>query len=402
VTPPAPRRLLVVQLAELGNALLIMPALQALRAGLPEMRLDVLTTGGGAAVLRGSGLYDELILFDKHRFDQPRDLLRPDNIWRALCLGWTLRSAGYDAVMLFHHLSTRFGALKYAAFCYATGAPRRLGLDNGRGFFLNEVVADQGYGALHELDYALQVAGLLAPATPRVRPPFQPDAAARSRAQQLLAPFLKEGRPIIGLYPGAGAYAPARRWPVPRFAALADQLIEDGLRIVLLGGPEEGGLRTSMLAQMRHASRALDLGGRTTLHELAAVLEHCALFVGNDGGVLHVAATAGTPVVAPYGPTDPRAWGPWAAEPWRCEHRYANGVEVLRSGPHTTLKAAIACSPCIYRGTTLGTPNGCPDRTCLERISIEQVYETVTARLEETGTTTEARRHGERNGVRLT
>jgi ADP-heptose:LPS heptosyltransferase len=105
--------------------------------------------------------------------------------------------------------------------------------------------------------------------------------------------------------------------------------------------------------------------------------------VGNDGGVLHLAASAGTPVVAPYGPTDPHAWGPWAPEPWRCVRAYPNGVEVLRSGPHTTLKAAIACSPCIYRGMGLGMPNGCPDRTCLERITVTQVLETVRDRLAE-------------------
>jgi ADP-heptose:LPS heptosyltransferase len=390
VSAPPPARLLAVQLAEIGNALLIMPALRALRDGLPQARIDVLTTGGGAAVLRGSGLCDDLIIFDKHRFDRPRDLLRPANLWRALRLGWQLRSSGYDAVVLFHHLSTRFGALKYAAFCYATGAPRRLGLDNGRGFFLNEIVVDEGFGAHHELDYALRLAGLLVPETPRIRPAFAPDAVARARARDLLAPLVATEGPLLGFYPGSGAYAPARRWPAPRYAALADRLIDDGANIVLLGGNDERDLHRSLRVQMRHGERVLDLGGTTTLRELAAVLEQCALFVGNDGGVLHMAATAGTPVVAPYGPTDPRAWGPWAPETWRREHAYPNGVEVLRSGPHTTLKAAIACSPCIYRGTSLGTPNGCPDRTCLERITVEQVYATVITRLNE-GTSLERR-----------
>src|SRR3954454_23959904 len=134
IPPVAPQRLLVVKLAEVGDALvMLLPALRALRQGLPTTQIDVLTTGGGAAVIRGSGFYDDLILFDKHRFDKPTQLLRPANIRHALQLGWDLRSRKYDAVMLLHHLSTRFGALKYAAFCYATGASRRLGLQNGRG-----------------------------------------------------------------------------------------------------------------------------------------------------------------------------------------------------------------------------------------------------------------------------
>ena len=378
-----PERLLVVKLAEIGDVLLIMPALKALREGLPRTSIDVLTTASGAAVLGGSGLYDEIILFDKHRFDTPRDLLRPVNLWYALQLGRKLHRRRYDAVMLFHHLATRFGSLKYAAFCYATGAPRRLGLDNGRGFFLDEAVQDQGYGVHHELDYALSVARLLVPEAERAAPTFAPSEQETSRAHALLAQSRDGSGPLIALHPGSGVYAPARRWPAARFATLADHLIADGAQIVLLGGAEERTLREAVLSQMRYVSGVTDLGGRTTLGELLAVLRQCELFVGNDGGVLHLAASAGTPVVAPYGPTDPHAWGPWAPESWRCVRAYPNGVEVLRSGPHTTLKAAIACSPCIYRGMGLGTPNGCPDRTCLERITVTQVLETVRDRLAE-------------------
>jgi ADP-heptose:LPS heptosyltransferase len=379
--PVAPQRLLVVKLAEVGDALvMLLPALRALRQGLPTTRIDVLTTSGGAAVIRGSGFYDDLILFDKHRFDRPAQLLRPTNIWHALQFGWDLRSRHYDAVMLLHHLSTRFGALKYAAFCYATGARRRLGLHNGRGGFLTEAVPDAGYGVRHELDYALQVAGLLVPTPERVGPVFVPSEDDWHTADRLLGPRQPDVLRTIALHPGSGGYAPARRWSATRFAALADALIEDGARIVLVGGAEERALRATVLAQMRHGARVLDLGGATTLRELVAVLARCDLFVGNDGGVMHLAATAGTPVVAPYGPTDPHAWGPWSPDLWRVDHAYPNGVEVLRSGPHTTLKAAIACSPCIYRGTSLGTPNSCPDRTCLERITVAQMLETIRAR----------------------
>ena len=377
VTCAAPQCLLVVKLAEIGDALLITPALRALRQGLPDTRIDVLTTGGGATILERSGLHDRLIVFDKHRFDTPGRLLRPANLLYAMRIGWQLRRADYDAVLLFHHLSTWFGALKYAGFCFATGAQRRLGLDNGRGFFLTEAIPDEGYGVRHELDYALKVAGLLVPGPERTHPIFMPHPSELEVARRMLTHGRGHAGPLIALHPGSGAYAPARRWPVSRFAALADALIEDGAQLVLVGGEEEEGLRRSLLGQMQHAARVVDLGGRTTLGELSAVLAACDLFVGNDGGILHLAATAGTPVVAPYGPTDPRAWGPWAADAWVRERAYPNGVEVLRSGIHTTLKAAIACSPCIYRGTGLGTPNGCPDRTCLERITVAQVLETV-------------------------
>src|SRR3712207_384109 len=76
-----PQRVLVVKLAEIGDALLITPALRALRHGLPDARIDVLTTGGGAAVLRASGLCDAIIVFDKHRFDTLAGVLQPANLW---------------------------------------------------------------------------------------------------------------------------------------------------------------------------------------------------------------------------------------------------------------------------------------------------------------------------------
>jgi heptosyltransferase-2 len=330
-------------------------------------------------------LVDRLIVFDKHRFDRSVQLLHPANIWRALRLGWNLRMANYDAVLLFHHLSTPQGALKYAAFCAATGAPRRLGLDNGRGWFLTEKAPDEGYGVMHEVDYALRVARLLAPEAQRHAPRLEPSPDDLRHAAELLAPLRGRCGPLIALHPGSGAYAPVRRWPVRRFAAVADRLIAAGARIVLLGGAEEHDLRQSMLAQMQHPGAVLDLGGKTTLHQLVAVLGACTLFIGNDGGVMHLAVAAGTPVLAVYGPTDPRAWGPWSPEPWHATHSYPNGVDVLRSGPHTTLKAAIACSPCIYRGRGLGNPNGCPDVTCLQRISVDQVLETTFERLAELG-----------------
>ncbi len=385
MSPRTPQRLLVVKFAEIGDALVITPALQALRTALPDTRIDVLTTGGGAAVLKRSGLCNNVLVFDKHRFDTPRQMLQPHNILAALRLAKQLYTTHYDTVLLFHHLSTRFGALKYAAFCAATAAPQRLGLDNGRGWFLTHAIRDEGYGARHEMDYALMIARLLVPDARRPAPIFPVSEVEHARALQLLEGVMGNG-PLIALHPGSGGYAPVRRWPVARYATLADTMIERGATIVLVGGKEEAGLRRSLLTQMHYASKVLDLGGSTTLGELVAVLGQCGLFVGNDGGIMHLAATAGIPVVAPFGPTDPHTWGPWSMEQWETSQRYPNGVEVLRAGHHITLKAALACSPCIYRGTGLGTPAGCPDRTCLDRITVEQMIDGVQeqiARLEQ-------------------
>jgi lipopolysaccharide heptosyltransferase II len=371
-----PRRLLVVSLAQLGDALLITPALRALRESYPQAQITVLTTAAGAAALR-DGPQNEIITFEKHRLDHPRALLQPTNWSYALRLAWRLR-AGYDRCVLLHHLTTRFGTLKYAALLLATGAPRRYGRDNGRGWFLTDRVVDHGFGAQHQAAYWLDIVGLLGAQTNDRQPRFGITAAEQQRAADLLG---DDDRPLVTIHPGSGSYAPARRWPAHRFAALADRVIEDGCRVVLVGGAEEAPLRRHVRSAMRHTAAILDLGGQTTLGELAAVLARSALYVGNDSGVMHLASSVGTAVVAVFGPTEPRTFGPFSGTAWEVERRFANGVDVWRSGTHRALKASIACSPCLYRGQRLGTPGGCPDRTCLQRIGVDQVLSVVRQQL---------------------
>ena len=400
------QRILIVTLADLGDALLTTPALHALRRALPHARIDVLTTPVGAKALQGTGTgyplgvvpgeqgtgkqrtqqpFDELILFEKHRFDTPRALLQPTNLRYSWQLWRRLHRNPYDACIILHHLTTAFGTLKYAVLAWASGAPQRYGLDNGRGVFLTHRLHSDGFGAWHQVEYWQQLVALLGAQQTHATPTFVPSAADQHAADLLLAPLQpltpSPQPPLIAMHPGSGAYAPARRWPPARWAALADALIADGMQIVLLGGAEEAEVRHSVLGAMQHADRIFNLGGRTTLGELAAVLRRCNLYVGNDSGVAHLAGSVGTPVVAVFGPTDPHAWGPYGGEPWHSVDQWPNGVQVLRSGPHRALHAAIACSPCIYRGHSLGTPNGCPDRTCLLRIGVDQVLHVVHKRL---------------------
>jgi heptosyltransferase-2 len=374
-----------VTLADLGDTLLITPALQALRAAQPNARISLLTTPVGAAALRDLPLYDELMIFEKQRFNSPRELLRPTNLRAAWGLWRQLRRVRYDACVLLHHLTTWFGTLKYAALNAASGAPRRFGLDNGRGFFLTDPVADGGFGARHQAEYWLALIALLAPPAAAAPAPLPCVALPPAGDSAVSATFerIDPQRPLIALHPGSGAFAPARRWPVTRFAALADALIDDGAQLVLVGGPEEAELRQRMLQGMRRAAAVIDLGGRTGLSDLAYVFAQCDLFVGNDSGLAHLAGAAGAPVVAIFGPTDPHAWGPYGGMSWEPLQQLSNGVEVLHSGRHRALKATIACSPCIYRGHRLGTPNGCPDRTCLLRIDVDQVLALVRQQLAE-------------------
>jgi lipopolysaccharide heptosyltransferase II len=338
-------RLLAVELADIGDLILVTPALAALRQTYPAAQIDVLTTPHAAPILDGTGLADNVLFFDKFAFDSPLGLLRPVNLragWQLAKHLWTQR---YDAVLIFHHLTTRFGALKYATLALATRAKRRLGLDNGRGWFLTDRVVDGGFGAKHQVEYWLSVVGMLGATAKDKKLHVGIGEADRRWADA----HLPSEREFIAVHAGSGGYSMARRWEPEKFAAVADALQANyGASIVLVGGKNDSA--DDVIANMTH--RPINLIGQTTLGQLAAVLERCQLYVGADSGVMHLAAAVGTNVVALYGPSNHLAWAPWVGDGY---------TDVIRSG--------VLCSPCSYVGHTVGLRRGCEARTCMKLIT---------------------------------
>ena len=347
-------RLLAVELADIGDLILVTPALAALRETFPAAQIDILTTPHAAPILSGTGLVDNVLLFNKAAFDHPRELLRPANLRDGWRLAKRLRAGHYDAVLIFHHLTTRFGALKYAALSAATGAPRRAGLDNGKGWFLTDRVADGGFGAKHQVEYWLEVVGLIGAVSHDKRLHVGVSEADR----QWVREHLPEGETFVALHPGSGGYSMARRWEPEKFAAVADALhLNYGASIVLVGGPDDGA--AEVLKYMKHTP--IDLVGQTTLNQLAAVLARCETYIGADSGILHLAAASSprTLIYGIYGPSNHHAWGPWSAADGTAD------AEIIRSD--------VLCSPCSYVGHTIGLRHGCAARTCMKLITPEDI-----------------------------
>lgn len=325
-------RVLAVQWADIGDLILTTPALDALREAHPSAHIALLTSPHAAPIVDGTGLVDAVYTLPRHA-----------KLPAMLRLFWRLRAEQFDAVVFFHHLSTRAGAWKYAALAHLSGAPRRIGLDNGRGGFLTERVPDDGF-EIHHAEYWLRLIEKLG-ADPLPRP-----------CKVAVKPFdLGIGdQPYLVVHPGSGGYSLARRWDVEKLAAAADRLAEQhNLRVVVVGSASDDGL--ALRAALRTPA-PVNLLGETTLPELADVLTHAALYIGSDSGVSHLAAAVGTPSVVVFGPTNPNAWRPW--------NQRTRSV-VVRSG--------VECSPCSYYADTLGDPRGCAARTCMKLVKVEQV-----------------------------
>jgi heptosyltransferase-2 len=255
-----------------------------------------------------------------------------------------LRDGGFDlAVLLTNSLGS---ALPFAK----ARIPERWGYRrDGRGPLLTRAVKppDPQAEPRHHLYYYLDLlTGLgLATVAPdlRLRVPDEERAAARAA---LAAEGLEAGRRLAVFNPGA-SYGPAKRWPAERFAALADRLAaEKGVRVVLTGAANEAGIVAEVAAAMK--TRPLNLAGRTTLRRLLAVIAEAALFVSNDTGPMHMANALRVPVVAVFGPTEPRATAPFHPPAW-------------------VLKKDAPCGPCLYRK--------CPfDHRCMTAIGPDEAF----------------------------
>lgn len=338
-----PERILLVQLADIGDLILSTPAMSTLRAARPEAHLALLTTTHSAPVVEGTGLVDEIIRFERKRFNSSRAFFQPGNLRRV----FNLRSGHYDTLVFFHHFTLKAGTPKFALIALATGAKRRVGLENGNGWFLTDRVPDSGFGEKHQAEYWLELVGLLGADTQLRKAVVTTDLQV-SAANPVPAPARR-----VVIHPGGGGYSLARRWDAPAFAAVADRLQQEhGAQIVLVGGPNDNGeaVRQAMKSDL------LDLTGKTSLPQLAGVLESADLFIGAESGVMHLAAASGTPTLAIFGPGNPDAWGPWTPE--------SHSV-VLRSRPE--------CSPCSYVGHGVGLREGCVAHTCMRMVTVEKV-----------------------------
>ena len=352
---PAHARILAIRVGDMGDALLATPMLRALRTRYPAARIDLLLSESAATLLAECPLIDQVYTLPQAASERRASLGRISNLSDGARLAGTLRVAHYDAVIFANHLTLPSGRRWRRALAAIIGAPLTVGLDNGHGGFLRLRVPDAGFGERHEVEYALALAASLDATLPDdERAPRLADLGWGGVQPVALAPGEP---PHVALHPGSGAYSLARRWPAARFVQLARALrLEFSASVTLVGSLEERDLAASIIESLGAPAWIVSAAGATSPHQLAETLAGAHLFIGNDSLPAHLATAAGVPVIAIFGPSNARAWGPYApSEPGR--------VTVIR-------RSDLPCSPCIYRGHDLGTPQGCPPRSCLTELEI--------------------------------
>ncbi len=260
--PESLKRILVIRLGALGDFVLSLGPMKAIRDHHPGARITLLTTPPFAGLAKACGVADEIWTDGRpRRFG-----------WRWWRLIRHLRGAKFDRV---YDLQT---SARTASYWRWMGKPDWSG--HVPGCSLPD--PDPERDTRHTIDRQrgqLLAAGITAPITDLA--PIQAD----------IARFGLDG-PYVLLVPGGSAHRPAKRWPAPRYAILARRLTWSGLTPVVIGGPDEVPLAHAIVAR---TPEARDLTGQTSFAEIVALARQATGAVGNDTGPMHLIAMAGCP-----------------------------------------------------------------------------------------------------------
>ena len=329
------QRVLVRSTGWLGDSVLITPTLRALKRAYPRAPITVLAVPAVADLLNHQPDVDESIIFDRdgeHRGHR----------------GY-LKLAGYLRRRGFSHGYIMPNSFDSAFLFWLAGLPHRIGYaTQGRRWLLSDPrPLPMGILGQHQVYYYL---GILRPEERGVIDPQPCIVVTEEESDWAIERLAREGVRVadgpVAIVPGA-AHGTAKRWFPDRFIEVGKRLVHLGRPVVLFGSEAESELTKK--AQAEIGPGAVDLGGRTNVRQLMALLSRCPVVLCNDSGAMHIAATLGSRVVVPVGWTDPRTTGPWGEG-------------------HILIRHPVACAPCHERHCPLG------HHACMERVSVDEVW----------------------------
>jgi heptosyltransferase-2 len=338
----APNRILVKEVNWLGDLVMSLPALRAVRAAFASSKLAVLVLRDLAGIFDGISWIDEVITYPAAS--------GLGTLSRDLAVIRSLRSGHFDLAISFPN------SFASALWITLAGVPQRAGYaTDGRGLMLNHRATPSSEALmLHQSHYWLEMVrdtlGVEAPVG-AADYKLEPSAANVDRARTWLAERRKKpGSSLIAIAPAA-AYGPAKEWPLARYSALVDLLNDHyGAECVILGAPGER-LKCEQVASTARTG-AIVAAGQFDLGEQTALLSLCKGFAGNDSGAMHLAGAVGIAVVGIFGSTNPVRTGPMG-----------DRVQTLYHPP--------PCSPCLARTCRFGHYD------CLRAVGPEEVAATL-------------------------
>jgi len=331
-------KILIIQTAFVGDVILITPLIRAIKQLFPESLVDVLVIPQTVEILQNNPYLKDIILFDKRRNKLPNFVKTAKK----------LKKNKYDIAFL-PHSSFTTGLLTYVA-----GIKKRIGFDRWLSSLLLTEKIPFVHGK-HRIKKNLDLLSIYSDRRFSNETELFPQEGDYEKAKELLS-TLNNKRKMIAIAPGSIWFT--KRWPEQYYKALAQQLVDAGFSVVMIGSADEKELCENILTSLH----AINLAGKTNILESAAVIKHCELMICNDSGAMHIANAVGTDVFAFFGPTVESI-----------------GYFPTREQDHV-FQIDISCRPCGSHGG-----QRCPKghHKCMEDIKPEFVYQKVISHLKE-------------------
>jgi len=320
----------------IGDVVLSFPALKALKELYPRARIVGIVRREICGILKDNPDLDAVYPWERRSLRQTLSLLL------------SLRTCRFDLVLVLPN------SWKSAFLARLSGARRRVGYAReGRRLLLSDPVAcSMQIRNLHHADYFLNLVRSLGWDGMRPHLTLTVEEEAVNRMRDYLCTYGLDGKePLVAVHPGASKGP--RGWAVERFADVCRELwSRQKIRSLVLGTEQEG----RQWAEAFQGPGMFLATGQVALEDLPALLKHCDLFLGNDSGIMHVAAAVGTPVVGIFGPGTTERTGP-----------------VLDPDRHRVVSRRFPCSPCRQKffKECAPAPSGKP--YCLEEIGVDEV-----------------------------
>lgn len=336
------KNLLVRGVNWIGDAVMTMPALRALRENLPDTKISLLVRPWVAPLFENNPDIDEIILYED----------KFDSLLGRFKLSSLLKAKKFCSSILFQN------AFDAALIAFLSGIPERIGYSrDGRGFLLTRAIPfNRDDRKIHHVFYYLNILKNIGIDidTEYSQPYIYLSMEERLRARDVLKNLR---RPVIGINPGA-TYGSTKRWPSERFAEVSKRIITelDG-SVVIFGGQSEVEIAKEICTFVNAKRQTPDselkmIAGKTSLRELSALISECDILLTNDSGPMHIGYAVRTPLVAIFGSTDPSLTGPPGKE-------------------NVVIKKDLQCSPCFKRECDK------QKMACMTSITPDEVFEAV-------------------------
>ncbi len=341
------KKILIIKLSAIGDVLMAVPSFEVIKKKYPDAKISLLIGNWSKDLIATNPYIDEIISIDENIFWKQK-------FFPLLNLFFLLKKKKFDIVYVMHWSNL------FNFFVFLLGIKERIGFSRlGRGKFLTRKVPFQeGVKPYTVYKYLNLVNDNFQQYSAKISIYLRDDEL--QFAKDLLKSYkLDSSEKIIGIAPGGGENPKTKmlmkRWPIKYFSELVQKIIFEGhLSVLLFGSNEEVKICNAIEETTGKNILLINLCGKTTLRQTAALLKKCDIVISNDSGLLHLAIAVETKTISIFGPTPP-----WDKVPLGNEHIY--------------FYKNLSCSPCYKNGKF---PK-CQTLSCLQTIPADEVFQKV-------------------------